>query len=265
MQRIGAIVLAAGKGTRMKSETPKVFHKVLDKYMLQWVIDALCGVPIEQICVVVNKFILDYEDFLEQNSKLSLCTQNNQRGTADAVASAYCAISGAKKPHYASSELLRGEPLQGCEYVLICAGDTPALNPKTIREFISECLKQGRKIGVLGMTPQDPTGYGRLVCAEDGALIKVVEHKDATSKEREIGVCNSGVMFVHVPLLFELLDSIEPTNVQKEYYLTSCFEEARKLNEAVFVFIANDYEEFCGVNDQEQLKAMESILRRRNA
>jgi len=263
--RVGAIVLAAGKGTRMKSDLPKVLHNVAGKPMLTSVVTALSKAGIESICLVIGGELEKFDSFLEDNDEFSVCLQENRRGTGDAVASAAICFQSAKIPSYASQSLLRGSALNS-EFVLICTGDTPALDGELIAEFVKQAIAKNADVAVLGMKMPDPSGYGRLVIEKGDELKKIVEHKDASDEELSIDVCNSGIIFAKTKIMFECLDEIKPNNVQNEYYLTDIIEIAQKKNLKTVVHATSDWEFFAGVNSPEQKIEVEKIIleRRKN-
>jgi len=260
---IAALILAAGKGTRMKSSRPKVLHPVLGRPMLDWVMTTAKKAGATDVTVVLSPETKPFESFLAMQDGLRVAVQHHQRGTGDAVASAAAAFDGIKSPAWAETTLLTGVPSKA-EWVLMCAGDTPAMNAQTIRDFIQSTLKSQKRLAVLGMKVADPRGYGRLVRSADGGLLKIIEERDADAAVKAIDVCNTGVIFARVDWLFDLLNQIAPNNAQSEYYLTDIFAIAATRGESAFVFETSAAEEFAGVNDRSQLDAIErSMLRRR--
>ncbi len=256
---VSALILAAGKGTRMKSDLPKVLHTVLGKAMLQYVIDAARGSGCSDVSLVIGGDLAEFSKILEDNASLRVCRQNQRRGTGDAVASAVSLYSNAAKPYFSDGECLRGDPYNA-EYILVCLGDTPALRPATLAAFISDSVERGADLAVLGMLVPDPTGYGRLKIGSDGNLQKIVEQKDANESELAINLCNSGVIFAKTEKLFEYLNDLTNNNVSGEYYLTDCFEIAINAGNQVSVYQTDAYEELLGVNTPEQLQSMEAMM-----
>lgn len=258
-EKICGIILAAGKGTRMKSNRPKVLHEVLGKPMINWVFDTLNQCGIEQICTVLSEDLHGFEDFLEKHKNINVAIQTNRMGTGDAVASAAYGFAGVKIPPYAQGRLLQGQKFD-CDGVLICAGDVPAITANAISEFIEASLAKKAKISVLGMEVPHPTGYGRLVLKDQNTLDQIVEEKDATDEIRRVTLCNSGVIYVETLTLFELLSQLTNKNNSNEYYLTDCFKLARDNNIPAYVHTVNEYRNFAGVNTQDQLKELEEWM-----
>jgi bifunctional UDP-N-acetylglucosamine pyrophosphorylase / glucosamine-1-phosphate N-acetyltransferase len=238
------VVLAAGKGTRMKSALPKVLHKVAGRSMLGHVLDLAARSSAGKVAVVVGPDMAKVE--AEAVAIFPGCEtylQRDQRGTADAVLAARPAMEG-----HAGD-------------VIVLYADTPLIQPETIVR-IRLALDQGANVAVLGFRPNDPTGYGRLLTAANGALVAIREEKDATDAERKINLCNSGVMAFRVPRLAELLDRIGNTNAKGEYYLTDAVEIARAQGLKTAV-VECDEDEVLGVNARDQLAEAEAIWQAR--
>jgi len=267
------VILAAGKGTRMKSNLPKVLHPVAGRPMVAHVIDALSLAGIDRACLVLGPHTDPFEELLRSHSGMPVCIQGKQMGTGDAVAAAAAAIKGAKMTDYTSGSLFRGEP-QAAEYVLICAGDTPALDPLVLKDLVHQGLTQAVDLSVLAMDVPQPFGYGRIICDDRGQFLRIVEERDASEAQRRITVCNSGVILARVAVLFELLADLEPGNSQGEYYLTDTLglAVARKGggtgakagigddSTRVKVYVTADWQGFSGINDRSQLASVEAAM-----
>lgn len=251
-ESVSAIILAAGLGTRMKSDLPKVLHEVCGKAIVSHVIDAVKKAGVGQVGLVLSGDLSRFSSLLEHYQDTSVCIQNNRLGTGDAVASTAAFYENVRIPHYADFSLYRGKKVVS-SHVLICAGDTPALDPAILRDFIESHISLGVSVSVLGMEVDDPTGYGRLVYDDQGSLEGIVEQKDASDLQKKIKVCNSGVMIAKTTDLFEYLDELKPNNAQKEYYLTDIIALARaRSNTGVSGFITPNWQSFMGVNTPEQ-------------
>lgn len=256
---VAGLILAAGKGTRMKSDLPKVLHPVRQKSMLEWVMKAFAEADVTKLCVILGGNLTPFETFLKDHPNLTVCIQEAQRGTADAVASAAVAFSAGKKAPYNQSRLFKGPSLT-CENILIGYGDMPALDGKLLATFVTTCLDKDAHIGLIGMRHPEPKGYGRLVLDQQHSLLKIVEEKDADEQTKRINICNSGIVFAKTNFLFELLAEVTPNNAQGEYYLTDCFALAHKKGLRCHVHITDDYQSFNGVNDPAQLAAIETWM-----
>lgn len=260
---MSAIILAAGKGTRMKSVQPKVLHSVMGRTMLGWVMDVVKKAGATDLTLVLSNDTRPFSQLLASHKDVRVCIQASQRGTGDAVASAATAYSQASAPSWCTPQLLHGQ-VSSAEWVLICAADTPAINPQILREFVASTLASKRKLAVLGMTVRSPSGYGRIVVGPDGGVNKICEERDADPETKKINLCNTGIIFAQVSWLYRLLDTLNPNNAQNEYYLTDVFQASAKAGEPAHVFKTDAEADFAGVNDRMQLDRVErSMLRKR--
>ncbi len=262
-REVCAIVLAAGKGTRMKSPLPKVLHEIAGRPMLTWVIQALRAAGVHTSVAVVGGDLQPFQSVLAEYPDLVICEQKQRRGTADAVAAAWVAFAGVTRPVYADGAILRGEPVSA-DYVIVCNGDAPNLNPSTIRAFCDSMVARNVDLAVIGMRHPRPFGYGRIVQDDEGNLTKIVEEKDADEATRRIDLCNSGVVLGRTGVLFDLLGQVTTNNSQNEYYLTDCFALAQKHGKSVQVYETADWQGFEGINDPQQLAALSQIMQGRS-
>jgi len=240
---IAAIVLAAGKGTRMKSALPKVMHEVAGRPMVLHVLEAVKALGAERAVVVVGP---DMPEVGEAVKPFETAVQARQLGTADAVKAARAALGS-----------FRGT-------IFILYGDTPLITPDTLRRMLAarEKTKPKPAIVVLGFRPADPGAYGRLVVDRSGALTAIVEAKDASPAELRIKLCNSGVMAVDGALLWELLDKVGDANAKGEFYLTDIVGLARK-KKLRCGYIEAPEAELQGINDRIDLASAEAALQER--
>lgn len=243
MADLTTIILAAGKGTRMKSSLPKVLHKAGGKAMLAHVLDAAKEAGAGRSIVVVGFGGAAVEEALAGEAEF--VTQAEQLGTGHAVLQ--------------TESLLRGE--EGT--VLVLCGDTPLLTGTLLKKFVEEHAAAGAKATVLTAVMPDATGYGRVIRAADGTVAKIVEHKDATKEELDVREINSGIYCFSAPDLFAALHEVGNDNAQGEYYLPDVLEILKQKGEKIFAVAADSYEETLGVNSRAQLAASEKILRRR--
>lgn len=238
------VILAAGKGTRMKSALPKVLHKVAGLSMLGHVMALADTVEGADVAVVVGP---DMDNVRAEVERLrpgsSVFEQVNQRGTGDAVLAARPALEG-----HAGD-------------VLVLYADTPLIEAGTIARLRDE-LHGGAGVAVLGFEADDPTGYGRLLTADDGELIAIREQKDASEEERKVRLCNSGVLAFGNAKLLSILDRIGNDNANGEYYLTDAVEIARADGQTARVVTCPEVE-VLGVNTRVQLSTAEAIWQHR--
>ena len=243
MSDLVTVILAAGKGTRMKSKLPKVLHKAGGKTMLQHVIDAAKAAGAKRNIVVtgfggemVREAIGNQAEFV---------TQTEQLGTGHAVLQ--------------TKELLKDET----GTVMVLCGDTPLLTGDLLRKLYDAHKEAGAKATVLTAIMPDATGYGRIIRTATGTVAKIVEHKDATEEERQVREVNSGIYCFEASELFTALQQVGCDNAQGEYYLPDVLEILRNQGEKIWAVAADDYESTLGINSRVQLSGAEKILRRR--
>jgi bifunctional UDP-N-acetylglucosamine pyrophosphorylase/glucosamine-1-phosphate N-acetyltransferase len=238
------VVLAAGKGTRMKSAMPKVQHKIAGRSMLGHVLNTCQELGAESIAVVVGP---DMEDVraavLQQVPDARICIQERQEGTADAVLAARDAIANHK-----------GD-------VLVQYADTPLLTSDTLKRLRAR-LDDETGVAVLGFDASDPSGYGRLLTDADGHLQAIREDKDARDDERRVTLCNSGVMAFRLDNLLGVLGRISNANAKSEFYLTDAIEIARSDGARAGVVVCAE-EEVMGINSRDQLAVAEALYQKR--
>ncbi len=238
-----AIVLAAGAGTRMKSEKPKVAHEVLGKPLVQWVLDAAQQAGIGRIVTVVGHAREQVIPLVEDRSEIVV--QEEQRGTAHAVLSCADALEG----------------FEGS--VLVLSGDCPLISAATMRALVEMREANDAAVVVLTMDVPDPFGYGRIIRDENGEVARIVEQKDASPEEAAVTECNSGFYCFDARALFEALGQVGSDNAQGEFYLTDVLEISRNAGRKVLALPADDVTECLGINTPEQLAAVEDLARAR--
>ncbi|MCO4097400.1 bifunctional UDP-N-acetylglucosamine diphosphorylase/glucosamine-1-phosphate N-acetyltransferase GlmU [Macrococcoides canis] len=238
-----AVILAAGKGTRMKSKLHKVLHPVCGKPMVQHVIDNIKKADVTEIVTIVGYGAEDVKAALQDQSLFSM--QSEQLGTAHAVQMA--------------AEHLEGK--QGTT-IVIC-GDTPLISEETIAGFIAHHETTGAKATILSAKTNTPFGYGRIIRDTHGAVERIVEEKDASIEEKLVNEVSSGTFCFDNALLFELLGQVDNNNAQGEYYLPDVIKLLRQRNELVEAYITEDFSETLGINDRYNLSIAEQTLRLR--
>lgn len=243
MQNLFAVILAAGKGTRMKSKTHKVLHPVCGKPMVQHVIDQLHAIGTSKTIMVVG--YLGETVKAKLSSEVLFAQQEQQLGTAHAVMQA--------KP------LL--QDLQGTTIVL--NGDHPLFTRETLQKLVETHQESGAAATVLTAHMQDATGYGRVVRYEDGSVERIVEHKDATDDELLIQEINTGTFCFDNQKLFAALEKVNNDNAQGEYYLPDALTILREGGERISAQVIQDVNEAMGVNDRLQLAEAEKLMRER--
>ena len=240
-----AIVLAAGQGTRMKSNLYKVLHPVCGKPMVEHVIDHIHGLGANRIVTIVGHGAELVEETLGEKSEYAL--QAQQLGTAHAVQQA---------------EKLIGD-LDGTT-IVVC-GDTPLIRSETMEALIAHHNETGAKATILTAIADNPTGYGRIIRGADGQVLRNVEQKDATVEEQKVTEINTGTYCFDNRALFDTLKKVKNDNAQGEYYLPDVVGILQSEQALVSAYVTDDFSETLGVNDRVVLAEAESVMRRRIA
>jgi bifunctional UDP-N-acetylglucosamine pyrophosphorylase/glucosamine-1-phosphate N-acetyltransferase len=226
-----AVILAAGKGTRMKSDKPKVLHKILDHEMIRYVVDAVTNQVNEKPVVVIGHGGDQVKEALAERA--DTVWQKEQLGTGHGV-------------------MMAKEAIKDSDRVIVMCGDTPLIREETIAALVAEHEKENNQATVLSVIMAEPFGYGRIIKAS-GQVTGIVEEKDATEEERAIQEINSGMYCFQSESLLRILEQLEPKNAQGEYYLTDVLSILHQQGEKVGAYLAADSEEIAGINDRVQL------------
>jgi len=242
MKRLAVVILAAGKGTRMKSDLPKVMHEIAGKPMLRHVIDTCARLTPEHVVVVAGPNMPTVEAAAAPHA---LAHQLDQRGTGHAVGSARAAFG-----------------VTPFEDVLVVYGDTPLITAETLSRMVEERRRTGAAVVVLGMRVAPPNGYGRLVLDASGNLDAIVEEIEAPPDIWALDLCNSGVMVIDGAILFDLIGRITDDNRKREFYLTDIIRIARGDGRIARAIEASG-EELLGVDSRGDQAKAEAILQQR--
>jgi bifunctional UDP-N-acetylglucosamine pyrophosphorylase / glucosamine-1-phosphate N-acetyltransferase len=242
------LILAAGLGTRMKSGVAKVLHKLDGRPLIAHVCRTAAQLESRDIYLVVGHQASEVQAVVEKElgrEKAHFINQAKQRGTGDAVLAAKDALREAKST------------------ILILSGDVPFVRAETLRAFINKHAAEDAAGTILTIRLENPTGYGRIVRDDAGGFLKIVEQKDANDEERQIREVNSGIYCFDSAKLFEALQQIQPTNSQREYYLTDVPGILKGEGEPIGLYQHPDAREVSGVNTRAELAEFENLLRRR--
>ena len=243
MSDLLAVILAAGKGSRMKSALPKVLHPVGGKTMVEHVLAAAHMAGAKRKVVVVGFGAESVETTL--GSQAEYVIQDQQLGTGHAVMQASSCL----------------QDFEGT--VMVLCGDTPLLRGQTLAKLFAEHQAVQAKATVLTAYMTDPTGYGRVIRDDNGQVLKIIEQKDATSSELAVNEVNTGIYCFERTALFDALRNVNCNNMQGEYYLTDVIGVLAKEQAKVWAVQVDDAEETLGINSRMQLAVAEKILRRR--
>ena len=235
------LILAAGKGTRMKSDLPKVVHQCMGQPMVHYVIEAATQAGTNQVCVILGYKADQVKDAIKEDVQYAM--QTEQLGTGHAVKCAKDFI---------------GEEGD----VIILCGDTPLITGETLSKLVDMHRSGGYGVTVLSAILEDATGYGRIIRDKDNNFTKIVEQKDATEEEKTVKEINSGMYVFNAKALSEALELINNDNAAGEYYLTDTIEiiKNKGLNVAAMPLVGAAVDEIRGVNTLEQLAEAEGIM-----
>ena len=243
---LNVLVMAAGLGTRMKSNRAKVLHELGGSPLIAHVVRAAKALDPQAILVVVGHQAEEVERaaLAEVGELARPVMQAQQRGTGDAVESA-------------RSELENSDSL-----VLILSGDVPMIKTETLRKLIEHHNNAGAACTILSVRLENPTGYGRIVRDQNDSFQKIVEHRDATEEQRLVKEINSGIYCFDAKELYRALRKVEPANDQGEYYLTDVAEIILASGRKVSVYLHGDSREVSGINTRAELAEFENLIRR---
>lgn len=243
MDKRFAVVLAAGQGTRMKSKLYKVLHPVCGKPMVEHVVDEALKLSLSKLVTIVGHGAEEVKKQLGDKSEYAL--QAKQLGTAHAVKQA--------QPFLADEKGVT---------IVIC-GDTPLLTAETMEQMLKEHTQREAKATILTAVAEDPTGYGRIIRSENGAVQKIVEHKDASEEERLVTEINTGTYCFDNEALFRAIDQVSNDNAQGEYYLPDVIEILKNEGETVAAYQTGNFQETLGVNDRVALSQAGQFMKER--
>ena len=243
MSELVAVILAAGKGTRMKSKLPKVLHKIGGKPMLQHVLDAADAAGAARKVVVVGHEAELVEAMVGEQAQMAL--QAEQLGTGHAVMQTEAVLK------------------DFCGTVMLICGDTPLLEAAELKKFYEGHVASQAAATVLTAFMDDPAGYGRIIRDADGNVLGIVEEKVAVLEQKAIKEINTGIYCVEAPLLFEVLATLTCDNAQGVYYLTDVLAKLNAMGKKVGGVATADSDMIMGINSRRQLAEAENIMRQR--
>jgi UDP-N-acetylglucosamine diphosphorylase/glucosamine-1-phosphate N-acetyltransferase len=245
MTNAGIIILAAGLGTRMKSDKAKVLHEICGRPMIQYVIESAIEVVEKNVIVVVGHQAHLVQQALSGYKGVSFALQEKQLGTGHAVSCALPRLSGA------------------VDDVVILCGDVPLIRPETIQKLICTHQTKSRDITLLGVAMADPKGYGRILFDDFGQLAGIVEEADADERQKSIDIVNSGIYAIRCSFLSEALPQIKPNNKQHEIYLTDIIALGYQQKRIVGLSTSAESDEIIGVNSPDDLRMAENTMKLR--
>ena len=243
MSKNCAVILAAGEGKRMKANKPKPMMEVLDRPMIDWVLDAVDASGVKDTILVVGAYGEQLVDHCGDRS--AICWQKERLGTGHAVMMALDYLNASD-----------------AENVLILNGDAPFMDAATIAESLALHEANGNAVTVISARLDEPFGYGRIVQGADGSFERIVEQKDATEEEKAIQNVNSGAYWFRREDLIASLGKLTTDNAAHEYYLTDTIYILKQEGKNAGVFVTENADVVLGANDREQLQALNDIAAR---
>lgn len=249
MTAISVIVMAAGKGTRLRSQVPKVLHRLFGKPLLQRVLENAACLPVQQACVIVGHGREQVGEALGQwtlGFPVRTVVQEPQLGTGHAV-----------------QQVKNADVLSGDETVLILSGDVPLLQPVSLEQLVLSHQRNGHDLSLLVTDLDNPHGYGRVLCDVQGAVGRIVEEKDASADEKAVRTVNTGIYVLNWGKIAPLLDELSSNNAQGEFYLTDIVALAVAHGFIVRPVALGDPQEMLGVNSRADLARCHQVLNRR--
>ena len=241
--QVAVVILAAGLGTRMKSNKAKVLHEVCGKPMIQYVAETARKVAGNNVVLVVGNQAAQVRRAVSKLGSFSFAYQKEQRGTGHAV---FCALS-----HIPS----------GCQEVVILCGDVPLIKADTVKALIKSHAAEQRDLSVLAVELEDATGYGRILLDENGRVKAIVEESDATAVQKRIRLINTGIFCVRKDFLLQTVPRIKSDNAQGEIYFTDIVQIAYSEKNHIGVTIGGDHLEVIGINTIQELEKVEQAMK----
>lgn len=242
---IAVVVLAAGLGTRMKSNKAKVLHELLGKPMIMYVAETAVKIAGNNVVIVVGNQADAVKKTVSDHFKVFYSVQEEQLGTGHAVRCAFPCL-----------------PDQ-VEQVVILNGDVPLLTPGTVIDFIEDHLSERRHISVLAVEVENPKGYGRIIFDNGMHVNEIIEESDANEEQRAVKTINTGTYCVQKDFLFQSVRKIDSNNAQSEFYLTDIVKIGNEEGKRVGALVGKDPEEFIGINNPLELVSAEKMLKNR--
>ncbi len=266
---LSAIVLAAGKATRMKSQRVKVLHEICGRPMLAYVLDAARAAGVERLVVVVGHDRMHVMEAFRDDPGITWVAQDQQNGTGHAVLVTRPAFfhnngsasAAAQTP--ASHPADESSPTDSADSTFILAGDGPLIRPETLRQLAQRHAETGAAVTLATAVLDDPTGYGRIVRNAAGELLGIVEQSVATEEQQKIREVNPSYYLFQTQDLFSALDQVQPNNPKGEYYLTDTLAILRQAGKKLAAVAAVPREDVLSINTRRELAVVNRVMQQR--
>lgn len=244
---LGVVILAAGLGTRMKSDKAKVLHEVCGFPMIQYVVRTAAAIAGPQVVVVVGHQAELVRQAVSKVGNTFYAIQDQQHGTGHAVLCAMPVL-----------------PDSVTQVVILC-GDVPMIRKATLERMVSEHMAHQRDVTLLAVRVSNPTGYGRILSNAEGRLVAIVEQADADEQQKKIDLINSGIYVVNRAFLETALPQLRTDNAQNEIYLTDIIGIGYRESKIMGVVVGNDSNEIIGINSRDDLQRAETVMKSRTS
>ena len=239
---VAVVILAAGQGTRMKSNKAKVLHEIAGRPMILYVVEAARKIAGDNVIVVIGHQAQKVRDVISESARVHFAYQKEQLGTGHAV---QCAVPGLP---------------EGCDEVVILCGDVPLIRVETITDLVEDHISAARDVSLLAVELENPYGYGRVLADDQRQVFEIIEESDATAAQKQIKLINAGIYCIRKTFLLQALPRLRSNNAQNELYLTDIVGIGRSENKKIGVVIGSDASEVIGVNTIQELQRVETIL-----
>ena len=242
---IAVIILAAGKGTRMRSDTAKVLHEIQGRPMILYVVEAARKIAGDDVIVVIGNQAEEVRAIVSDTADLLFAYQDQQLGTGHAVLCALPQIPG------------------HCDHVIILYGDVPLIESETIGALVEDHLKARRDVSLLAVEMANPFGYGRILLDDNRQISAIIEEADATAGQKQIKMINSGIYCIDKGFLSEALPKIRSDNAQGELYLTDIMSIGYQEKRNMGVMVGTQCQQILGINTWQDLATVDTIMETR--
>jgi UDP-N-acetylglucosamine diphosphorylase/glucosamine-1-phosphate N-acetyltransferase len=245
MKNVAVIILAAGMGTRMKSDKAKVLHEVHGRPMIHYVVETARKIAGDDVILVVGNQAQEVRAIISNTAELLFAYQEEQLGTGHAV---LCALP--QIPEH-------------CDQVIILCGDVPLIQPETIATLVEDHLRARRDVSLLAVEMDNPSGYGRVLLDDNRQISAIIEEADANADQKRIKLINSGIYCIDKAFLLQALPEIRPDNAQGELYLTDIMSIGYQEKRNMGVVVGTNCQQIIGINTCQDLATVDAIMKSR--
>ena len=244
--KVAVVILAAGMGTRMKSDKAKVLHEVQGRPMIHYVVETARKIAGDDVILVVGNQAQEVRAIISNTAELLFAYQEEQLGTGHAV---LCALP--QIPEH-------------CDQVIILCGDVPLIQPETIAALVEDHLRARRDVSLLAVEMDNPSGYGRILLDDNRQISAIIEEADANADQKRIKLINSGIYCIDKAFLLQALPEIRPDNAQGELYLTDIMSIGYQEKRNMGVVVGTNCQQIIGINTCQDLATVDAIMKSRS-